>query len=92
VIDGFMGYQEWINRERRIRAKLIVQFHAMGDKKKIRVCLNCREVVLCYETICPNCALNKIVLEDSASADLEKLIFNRIHCRDRYRQLFEGDQ
>ena len=51
-----MGYQEWINRERRIRAKLIVQFHADKDVNKIRVCINCQEVVLCYEKFCPNCA------------------------------------
>ena len=92
MIDGFMGYQEWINRERRIRAKLIVQFHATGDKNKIRVCTNCREVVLCYETVCPNCASKKIELEDCVGIDLDNLISNRIHCRDRYRQLFEVAQ
>ena len=84
-----MGYQEWIDRERRIRVKLIVQFHAAGDKKKIRVCTNCREVVLCYETVCPNCASKKIALEDCLDTDLAKLISGRIHCRDRYRRLFE---
>ena len=84
-----MGYQEWIARERRIRAKLIVQFHAAGDKKKIRVCANCREVVLCYETICPNCASKEIALEDCVGFDLDDLISGRIHCRERYRQLFE---
>ena len=87
-----MGYQEWIGRERKIRAKLILQFHAEGDKNKIRVCFDCREIVLCYETICPNCASKKIALEDSAGADLEKMISGRIHCRNRYRQLFEEDQ
>lgn len=87
-----MGYQEWITRERRIRAKLIVQFHAARDKNKIRACMNCQEVVLCYETICPNCASKKITLENTGSASLEKLITDRIHCRDRYRQLFEEDR
>jgi hypothetical protein len=86
-----MGYQEWIARERRIRAKLIIQYHASNDMDKIRVCLNCREVVLCYENICPNCASSKIAHETIGDVDLEKMITGRIHCSARYRQLCDTD-
>jgi hypothetical protein len=82
-----MGYQEWINRERKIRAKLIVQFHAANDTHKIRFCVDCREVVLCYETICPNCASAKISQETIGDRNFEKMIASRIHCRNRYQQL-----
>ena len=88
TINDHMGYQEWINRERKIRTKLIVQFRAANDTHKIRLCVDCREVVLCYENICPNCASTKISRETIDDRNLEKMIADRIHCRDRYQKLF----
>jgi hypothetical protein len=87
-----MGYQEWIDRERKLRAKLIVQFHAANDAHKIRACVDCHEIVLCYETICPNCSSARISHETFGYDNLNKWIIDRIHCRDRYRNLFEYDK
>ena len=92
VIDDLMGYHEWITRERKIRTKLILQFHAEGDKHKIRVCANCREVVLCYESACPNCASTEISHEKICDPNIEKMIAGRIHCRDRSQQIFAKDR
>lgn len=50
-----MDYLHWIERERRIRLKLLLQSQEIADKGLFRICRNCDEVCLCHETGCPNC-------------------------------------
>jgi hypothetical protein len=84
-----MVYRDWIARERRIRIRLILQFHAGSAEPKLRVCGECREVLLCHEHRCPNCASERIDMERGAGEDLQAVLAARIRCWDRYRRLFE---
>jgi hypothetical protein len=49
------GYQDWLERERRIRLRILGQSPEIGASGMYRICADCAEVLLCHEQNCPNC-------------------------------------
>jgi len=84
-----MDYQDWIERERRFRIKLLNDWPEARDEGIYRVCQSCKEICLCSEEICPNCG----------GLDITKVKQNQefilgstnIRCKMRYEALFCSD-
>lgn len=74
-----LDYASWIDRERRVRIKILITSPATAGNV-FRVCSKCGEVCLCHEEACPNCG----------SPDIEKLHLDpallpeRIRCLKRF--------
>jgi uncharacterized OB-fold protein len=80
-----MDYDEWIERERLIRSKLLNDSTRNLKKKLFRVCEKCGEICLCHEQKCPNCDHNNIIT--IPINNIGKEIETRIRCRYRYRHM-----
>mgnify|MGYP001606625546 FL=1 len=50
-----MDYDGWIERERRIRNRILDNSPVIKNENKYRVCQDCDEILLCHEEKCPNC-------------------------------------
>jgi hypothetical protein len=81
-----MNYETWIERERKIRLKLITDGLKKSEDNIYRVCRDCDEVCLCHEARCPNC--------DSSNIEerhlMAQCIAMRIRCRYRYANIRVG--
>lgn len=83
-----MDYDQWIRRERRIRARVLRNSPVMLEHGRCRVCSDCGELCLCHELSCPNCGSDRVNEEALVDRDGELLRGERIRCRRRFRQLF----
>jgi hypothetical protein len=79
-----MDYKSWILRERKIRSRLLTQYHEQEKNQNLRICTNCDEILMCYEKICPNCGQNKIRKIKYKHDEFLCAIKNRIRCIDRF--------
>ena len=77
-----MDYDEWISRERRIRANILKNSLVIKNRGTCRVCQYCREICLCHEQTCPNCNADNIAEERIDNIDEE--VYKRIRCRFRF--------
>jgi hypothetical protein len=82
-----MGYREWIERERRVRGRLLKDIPLADGKRRIRICRECGEFCLCYEERCPNCDSSNIVPQNLIPVAVETVDENQIRCRFRYEHL-----
>jgi hypothetical protein len=82
-----MDYLEWIERERRVRTRLLKDAPLVDGKRRVRVCRECGEFCLCHEETCPNCDGSDIVLQDLVPATAQIVDANWIRCRFRYEHL-----
>lgn len=78
-------YDEWINRERRIRLKTLKGSPVINETKTYRICQECSEVCLCHETNCPNCNGNNII--EQRIDNIETDVKNRVRCVYRFKHL-----
>ncbi len=81
-----MDYDEWIERERRLRIRILEGSPLIQKEHCFRVCSECREILLCHEESCPNC--------DSGSIDRENIetfaaLPARIRCKYRFLKIQE---
>lgn len=79
-------YPAWIERERRIRIKILINSPATKGNL-YRVCRKCGEVCLCHEEACPNCNSTDI----AGGAYLPSLEV-RVRCRYRFEKLIEEEK
>jgi len=80
-----MKYYIWIEREKKVREKLLKSARQLDSDCMFKTCQDCGEICLCHEKVCPNCNSERIILqllEDS------RIISERIRCRYRYNRLF----
>lgn len=82
-----MHYDGWIERERRIRERLLRNSPLMMEHGLGRVCSNCGELCLCHELVCPNCGSDKIVQQVLTEHERKFLATDRIRLRLRFQQL-----
>jgi len=82
-----MDYKEWIDRERKIRSKLLMSSPEIKNKSICRACKDCGEICLCHEINCPNCGGSKIVDHQFYDVEKEVLSGNRIRCRFRFKNI-----
>jgi hypothetical protein len=78
-------YNEWIQRERKIRIKLLKDSPVIRHKKTFSVCQNCGEICLCHEETCPNCNSDSIVQKKIDDAEMTS--GELIRCRFRFEHL-----
>jgi hypothetical protein len=79
-----VDYEQWIERERRIRVKILISSISGDPDNMIHVCGDCEEICLCHEEICPNCNSDNMAKRRiSLLSDLE----SRIRCRHRFINL-----
>lgn len=84
-----MEYNDWIDRERRIRIKLLDSSSIILKDHIYRVCKICGEVCLCHEEKCPNCDSDEIIseiLENNSS------IIGKIRCQHRYKNILNSER
>ena len=79
-----IDYDEWIDRERRIRLSILRESNP-GQRKIYRICQECDEVCLCHEENCPNC--NHANIKEQRIEDIESEARGRIRCRHRFDHL-----
>lgn len=81
---GFrLEYEEWIERERRVRARILMSSPVIAKEGLYRTCRDCGEILLCHEEECPNCNSERITsrkIDDALNAA-------RIRCRFRFEHL-----
>lgn len=84
---SLVNYDSWINRERRIRLKILSRPPVVAGRAVYRVCQDCGEVCLCHEPACPNC--NSVAVTEQEVEDLEAETGRgeRIRCRHRFERL-----
>jgi hypothetical protein len=87
-----LNYSEWIERERRIRVRILQSSPLVRDGKVFRVCQACEEICLCHEEVCPNCnSLEikdvKLVFLDTNNLKESKYILSRIRCLFRFQSI-----
>lgn len=80
-----MEYPEWIERERRIRTRILLDWPEARDDGVFRICQSCGEICLCSEKTCPNCNVAEITKERIDLAEL--LSGSRIRCQYRFENL-----
>ncbi len=49
------GYEQWLERERRIRLRILGQSPSVSATGLYRLCADCGEALLCHEQDCPHC-------------------------------------
>jgi rubrerythrin len=81
-----MKYQKWIERERRIRIKILLSSTLIKKTKTYFICQDCGELCLCHEKNCPNCNSIKVESMKLTLNDKESLE-NHIRCKFRFNQL-----
>jgi hypothetical protein len=86
-----MLYDQWIRRERKIRARILGSSPEMKEYGRCRVCSDCGELCLCHELICPNCGSDRISQEVLADRDTELVRGTRMRLRRRFEQLRSND-
>ena len=82
-----LNYQEWIERERRVRIKILQSSPVIQKDRVCRICNECEEICLCHEEACPNCNASNI---DERKLDFEVddgIIKDRIRCEYRFTHL-----
>jgi uncharacterized OB-fold protein len=82
-----VDYDEWVDRERRIRVKLLTSSPIIRETGLYRVCQDCGEICLCHEEPCPNCNSDHIAQEKLQDIEREILSGKRIRCRYRFEHL-----
>jgi len=82
-----MDYDEWIERERRMRISLLKDSPVIKEKSIYRICQDCGEICLCHEETCPNCNSIRIIQDMLHDKDIEVLIGKRIRCKFRFEHL-----
>jgi uncharacterized OB-fold protein len=82
-----MNYEDWIDRERRVRTKILGSSPEIRKNGVYRLCADCGEICLCYEEICPNCNCGRITMKQLSDTSAEVLSGKRIRCRYRYDRL-----
>lgn len=85
--DSFMDYKGWVERERRIRLKILKATEITREERLYRTCERCAEVLLCHEEHCPNCDNHEIVETRIENLDME--IEQRIRCWYRFERMDE---
>lgn len=84
-----MNYDKWINREKKIRIKILKSSPIIQKKNIYRVCKECEEICLCHENSCPNCSsfnIKEQIIED------DYLVFNKIRCQHRFKNLIKEEK
>jgi|ETNmetMinimDraft_35_1059890.scaffolds.fasta_scaffold104518_2 hypothetical protein len=81
-----MNYDEWINRERKIRISLLLNSPLIQKTDTYRTCENCGEICLCHEDFCPNCNANNVIQKKISKTDL--ISGEYIRCSFRYANLY----
>ena len=81
------NYNEWINRERRIRIRLLRDSPVIRETKTCSVCQDCGEICLCHEIACPNCNSDKVIQQKVSNVVEEGA--GHIRCRFRFEQLMK---
>jgi hypothetical protein len=80
-----MDYDVWIERERRIRVKILKSSPLIQKEHTYRVCIECGEICLCHEEACPNCNSYNII--NQILNITNKIDFTtKIRCRYRFNQ------
>ncbi len=82
-----MSYTEWIERERRIRIRLLLSAPSLMSDGILRVCGACGELCLCHEDRCPNCGSNDVSLQELPRRPDPATLAKSIRCMRRYKQL-----
>ncbi len=82
-----MEYDKWIERERRIRIKILKSSPLIQKDFIYRVCIDCEEVLLCHEEECPNCGSMNVVGKKLDFIDNINHIEDRIRCCRRFINL-----
>ena len=80
-----MDFEIWIDRERKVRIKIIESSSPYMERSVCRVCRACDEICLCHEEKCPNCDSDNI-----RETQIERHILisgARIRCRLRFNRL-----
>jgi len=85
-----MNYQEWINREQRLRINILQSSPLIRKDKIFRVCKECKEVCLCHEDTCPNCNSLNISNQTLNFEDNPGCLEARIRCRYRFMCMYEN--
>ena len=80
-----MNYQDWIERERRLRIRILNDWPEARDQGLYRVCQDCGEICLCAEMRCPNCDSDRIEKRKLALPVLMEGKY--IRCKMRYENL-----
>jgi len=80
-----MDYAQWIERERRLRVRLLMQSPDIRRRGVFKVCRDCKEVCLCHETICPNCGKGSVGEIRMDRAEVAR--GERIRCHWRFDNL-----
>jgi uncharacterized OB-fold protein len=80
-----MRYDDWIERERRFRIKILRDWPEARDEGIYRVCQSCGEICLFSEDTCPNCMSTNITKEQLAVEEL--LGGQRIRCWSRFETI-----
>jgi Fe-S cluster biogenesis protein NfuA len=78
-----LEYEEWIERERRVRTRILMSSPVIAKDGLCRTCQDCGEILLCHEGTCPNCNSGRITsqrIDDALDAA-------RIRCRFRFEHL-----
>jgi hypothetical protein len=83
-----MDYDVWIERERRIRVKILNSSPIIQKEHKYRVCKSCGEICLCHEESCPNCNSTFITNQRLEIRDGFN-IASKIRCQYRFNYLNE---
>ena len=79
-----MDYETWIERERRIRQRILTNSPVFQVHKCYRVCRECAEICLCHEIRCPNC--------DGTAIEEQPLPDGDVRDAARYRCCFRFDR
>ena len=80
-----MDYDKWIERERRIRIRILDNSPVIKNENKYRVCKDCDEILLCHEEKCPNCDSYNI-RNKNIYGDIQ-LLKDKIRCWRRFVNL-----
>ncbi len=79
-----MDYSEWIERERRIRIRILFSSLDVKEKGFFRICTVCGEICLCHENNCPNCDSPEIRDMTLVFTEDDKALKEKIRCNYRF--------
>jgi uncharacterized OB-fold protein len=75
-----MDYSDWIERERRVRVKILNSAPLIQNEHMYRLCKDCGEICLCHEETCPNCNSQNIKQQVLAFQDIHDIEM-KIRCK-----------
>ena len=87
-----MNYSEWIERERRIRIKILFSSPDVREKGIFRTCAECDEICLCHEMYCPNCNSSNIGSIRLICGNEDKMLKERIRCSYRFSNIKQDQE